>query len=183
MNEVRRFFDALGEGGLITWFSVPIIGIIIGLVVYYLLKSALRFMMRRMRMPEEAGSVAYRILRWTVGLITVLLVLQLVGVPIGSVWTMISALLAMIAIGFVAVWSILSNTSSSVLIHVLDPFEKGDEIEIIEATGGSGLSGKVVDINVMYTVLHTTDEDGQRYVVHVPNNIFFQKVVKKKVRA
>lgn len=183
MNEVRQFFSAVSQGGPIAWITIPLIGIAFGLVVYFLLKSSLRFMIRRMRIPDESGRGAYRILGWSVGIITVLLILQLLGVPIGSVWTMVSALLAMVAIGFVAVWSILSNTSSSVLLHVLDPFEKGDEIEIVEPTGGKGLSGKVIDINVMFTVLHTTDENGQHYVVHVPNNTFFQKTVKKKVRA
>lgn len=183
MNEIRRVLEAISVGGPIAWFAIPIMGIAFGIIVYFLLKSSLRFMMGRMRIPEESGRGAYGTLRWTVGVITVLLVLQLLGVPIGSVWTVVSALLAMVAIGFVAVWSILSNISSSLLIHVLDPFEKGDEIEIIEPTGGNGLAGKVAEIKVMYTVLHTTDENGQRYVVHVPNNTFFQKTVKKKVSA
>jgi small-conductance mechanosensitive channel len=183
MNEIRSILEAIRVGGPIAWFAIPTLGIAFGIVVYFFLKSSLRFMMRRMRISEESGRGAYGILRWTVGVITALLVLQLLGVPIGSVWTVVSALLAMVAIGFVAVWSILSNISSSLLIHVLDPFEKGDEIEIIEPTGGNGLAGKVVDIRVMYTVLNTTDENGQRYVVHVPNNTFFQKTVKKKVAA
>ena len=62
---------------------------------------------------------------------------------------------------------------------IFTPFRIGDEIEIIEATGGSGLRGKVVNLNILYTSLQEMAEDGgPNGVIHVPNNIFFQKAIR-----
>jgi small-conductance mechanosensitive channel len=63
---------------------------------------------------------------------------------------------------------------------VFDLFRLGDEIEIIEATGGKGLRGRVVDLNILYTSIEdTNDEEADKAITQVPNNLFFQKITRR----
>jgi len=106
--------------------------------------------------------------RLTVGL---LLVLQCYGLLVNA-WTTLTAVLGLVAIGFVAVWSVLSNMLCSMMLLVSRPFEVGDTIEVPV----DSLRGKVIDFNLLFTKLQ--DEDGS--VIQIPNNTFFQKPIRRR---
>jgi Small-conductance mechanosensitive channel len=114
-----------------------------------------------------------RILTWTIWLIALILVLSVIGIEITGLWTVVSTVLAMIAIGFVAVWSVLSNVSCTVIMLIARPFNIGDEIEF----AGEPIKGRVVDLNFVYTTLQ--DEEGR--LQQIPNNLFFQKMIKRRL--
>ena len=78
----------------------------------------------------------------------------------------------MVAIGFVAVWSVLSNISCTLMILLFRPFSIGDRLEF----PGEDIRGEAIDLNFLYTTLETTDG----YRMQVPNNLFFQKVLKRR---
>lgn len=94
------------------------------------------------------------------------------GVDLQEVWSSLGAVLSLVAIGFVAMWSILSHMLASVLIVVFRPFEVGDRVEIV---GDDPVVGEVTDLNPVYTTLRA--DDGGTF--QVPNNQFFQKVLKR----
>ena len=112
------------------------------------------------------------IMRWLIWIAAFVLLLEIFGVSLGGLWTVLSAMLAIVGIGFVAVWSILSNTLCTFVILIFHPFAVGDEIEF----AGEPVRGKVVDLNFIYTTLRC--EDGSH--MQVPNNLFFQKVLKRR---
>lgn len=87
----------------------------------------------------------------------------------GNFWTFISTVLGLVAIGFLAVWSVLSNLSSTVFLLGLKPFKVGDHIAIV----GEEVNGEVIDINPMFTTLRQRNGD----LFTVPNNQFFQKAI------
>jgi small-conductance mechanosensitive channel len=103
----------------------------------------------------------------------IILVCSAYEANLSNLWTMIGGVAALIAVGFVAVWSVLSNLSCTVLILFFRPFEVGDEIEF---TDPAGLTGKVVNLNFAYTTLR--GDDGR--LVQIPNNLFFQRIVKRR---
>lgn len=113
-----------------------------------------------------------KVLKSVLYLATSILLLTVFGVNLGGLWAILSTLLAMVAIGFVAVWSLLSNLSSTVIILLFRPFSIGDELEF----AGEPVRGKVVDLNFLYTTLK--DETGA--LVQIPNNLFFQKSLKRR---
>ena len=122
---------------------------------------------RRLRFPRG-------VLRWIIiGGITVATLLAL-GVDLKGLWSALAATLSLIAIGFVAMWSILSHMLASLLIVIFRPFGVGDRIEVV---GDDSVIGEVLDLNPVYTLLRS-DDGG---VVQVPNNVFFQKAVKRHV--
>jgi small-conductance mechanosensitive channel len=89
-------------------------------------------------------------------------------------------MVAMIAIGFVAVWSVLSNILCTLMLLIFRPFRVGDEVEIVDPAMTAGLSGVVRNINLMFTTLRTSN-DGEVIDTQIPNNLFFQKLVRKKI--
>lgn len=113
--------------------------------------------------PIMAGrSPTFR--HWTILSLAVLILMQVVGV-FGSAWTLISAGLAAVALGFVAAWSMLSNATAALLILTLRPFRLGDSVDLVEPNG-TGIGGCVVDLTLMYTTLKLPQ------YIHIPNNFF-----------
>ncbi len=113
-----------------------------------------------------------RLFRWLiVAAALVLLVKVVFGVPLDSLWTAFTAVFALIAVGFIAVWSVLSNWLCTFVILLTHPFSVGDDLEFT----GEPVRGRVVDLNFVFTTLRC--EDGG--VLQIPNNLFFQKVVKR----
>lgn len=93
--------------------------------------------------------------------------LEAVNVPLGNVWTAISTLLALVAIGFFAVWSILSHMTAAVVLFLQRPFRIGDYLQFAD----EAYSGKVVRTGLFFTQLE--DADGGRS--QIPNNLLFQR--------
>lgn len=113
-----------------------------------------------------------RILSWVVRALALILILGVLGFQIGGIWAMLSTILGLVAIGFVAVWSILSHTTATFLLLLLRPFHVGDDLEF----AGEPVRGRVIDLNFFFTTL--IDHDG---VLHqIPNNLFFQKSIKRR---
>lgn len=77
---------------------------------------------------------------------------------------------AVIGVGFLAVWTMVSNVTASIFITIWRPFHLGETIELLP----ENLKGRVIDRNMMFTAVR--DETG--CVLQIPNNLFFQKMFK-----
>lgn len=174
--------DSHGVSAL--WQEALAIAVIV--VVALLLSRLLRRLVERRR---EAGHLTpvmaarlQRFRRWSMLGLTGLALMQALGL-FGSAWSLISAGLAAVAIGFVAAWSVLSNATAALLVLTFRPFRIGDLVELLEASGAS-LGGRVLDMNLMYTTLRVEAQgeaaEGEPALLYVPNNLFFQKIVRAR---
>lgn len=156
--------------------------VVVGILVYLLIKRGLRILFSREYLPVQLYHVGSGIFRWLIALIVVLMGLHQFGVSIATFWHALWAVLALVGVAFVAVWSILSNIFSAALLIIFAPFRIGDEIEILEPTGvAGGLRGTVIGLNILFTTLEQISaEDGGHYLVEIPNNTFFQKTIRRK---
>lgn len=77
---------------------------------------------------------------------------------------------ALVGIAFFAVWSILSNITTSIIIFFRFPMKIGDTLRLPEV---DGLSGKIVDITLFHIIL----EDAKGNTIAVPNNVAIQKIL------
>lgn len=154
----------LGLGGL-----VVLIALIFDRIVY----SAMFTLHRSGRLPESTVNIIRRWIRGVLLIVVAFALVAVAGLPIDNIWTFLTTLLAMVAIGFVAVWSMLSNILATLVILIWRPFNVGEQIELLPEQ----LQGQVVDINFMYTILK--GDDGSR--VSVPNNLFTQKFIRRCV--
>jgi small-conductance mechanosensitive channel len=81
-----------------------------------------------------------------------------------------AGILAMVAVAFFAVWSLVGNILAGIILYFTTPFKINDNIEILP----DGIKGKVLAINTFYTVL--LDEDNS--YINVPNSLCFQKYIR-----
>lgn len=113
-------------------------------------------------------------------LVTALILMQALGI-FDNAWAFISAGIAAIALGFVAAWSILSNATAALLIMTFRPFRIGDSLELLDPNGAP-MGGRVLDMSLMFTTLGVPREEGDTStdtrVLRVPNNLFFQRVIR-----
>ena len=122
----------------------------------------------RLHVPYEHMLTTTRFVTGCLWLIAVLLVLDVWGIGFGGVWTFLASAIAVIGVGFLAVWTIVSNATAGLFIALWRPFQLGQTVEILP----EALKGRVIDRNMMFTVLR--EEGGG--MLHVPNNLFFQRV-------
>lgn len=147
--------------------------IIIGAIVLNLVMGrALVMLARRTSFTEQEVLPIRRSIKWVITIAALVFVLGAFGLNVGGMWGILSTVLAMVAIGFVAVWSVLSNTLCTLIIMVFRPFAVGDEIEFPK----EDVKGRVIDLNIFYTTL----DAGEGILMQVPNNLFFQKVLRRK---
>lgn len=149
------------------------VAIIVGTYVINLIVArALIVLARRTNLTEMDVLPVRQILRWVTRLLAFVLILSVFGFQIGGLWAVLSTVFGLVAIGFVAVWSIISHTSATMLILFLQPFQMGDDLEF----PGEPVRGRAVDINFFFTTL--IDHEGRLF--QIPNNLFFQKTVKRR---
>jgi len=144
-------------------------------VLNLLLGRALLLVARRTHLSALDVLPVKQIVQWLTRLIAAVLILSVFGFEIGGIWAMLSTILGLVAIGFVAVWSLISHTTATVLILFLRPFQMGDDLEF----PGEPVSGRAVDINFFFTTL--VDHEGTFH--QIPNNLFFQKVLRRRKNA
>jgi len=101
-----------------------------------------------------------------VGLILIILIW---GVNLQEFTVFISSTLAVVGIGFVAQWSILSNLTASVILFFSHPLRLGDRIRVLD--NDFDWTGKVEDISGFYLFMRT--DDGRQ--ITIPTNLVIQK--------
>ncbi|MFH1602988.1 MAG: mechanosensitive ion channel domain-containing protein [Pseudomonadota bacterium] len=171
---------------LLVTFAHEITAGLIIVAVALLLSRVLRRLIDTMYKSKHLAPIMARRLqtfrRWAILVVTVLILMQAVGV-FGNAWALISAGLAAMAIGFVAAWSMLSNATAALLVLTFRPFRVGDIVELVEPSG-TAIGGRVVDMNLMYTTLSVQPAEAEQtdapQLLHIPNNLFFQKVLRTR---
>lgn len=150
-----------------------IVAILIGAVVLRLVTCRVLLLLAdKTHLGREVAVPLVNVLRTLISVAAFVLILGVLGFNLGGLWAIFATVLGMIAIGFVAVWSLLSHSSATLLILILRPFHVGDDIEF----AGEPVGGRVVDLNFFFTTL--LDHDGR--LVQIPNNLFFQKTLRRR---
>ena len=124
-------------------------------------------------LPRLAIAPVRLTLRYSILGLAVVLVMGRWGYQVDTLLAVLGTILGLVAIGFVATWSVLSNLLCAFMLVVFRPFAVGDEVELV---GGDGVKGRVIDLSLMFTTLEVgTDE-----TVLVPNNTFFQRIFRRR---
>jgi len=152
--------------------------ILLAWFLHHLICRALAKLSSRGLIHQDLRRILGKMSKWLISIIALLVVLGLFGISVASFWAALSGVLVLLAIGFVAVWSLLSNLLCSVLLIVFAPFRIDDEIEIQDPASPVKARGRVLDINLMFTTLRVTDENEDESLLRVPNSIFFQKYIR-----
>lgn len=159
--------------------SLKVILIIaIGISVHLLLQRLANRLHQKELLPPSLLLPIKGIMKWVMVIFIFLLVLQQLGISISRVAAALTAVLVLVAVGFVAFWSILTNILSSFLLVMFPPFRIGDTVEIREPDKEKGTIGKVIDLNIFYTTLvDSSASTGDPAKIRVPNSLFFQRII------
>jgi small-conductance mechanosensitive channel len=162
----------------ITWLPpmkdgiYALIIVVLAAILYSLINRFIKVAKARGNVSEPVAAIFRVGMRWILIPLTMLMVLEQFGI-LHDFWTWLLGAIALIAIGFVAQWSILSNMLCTLLILIYKPFHIGEKIEIPT----DNVVGTVVDINLFFTTLR--EAGGDQF--QVPNNLFFQKTIRRSV--
>lgn len=146
--------------------------IVVALALFYGLRGRILMFANRANLPRLAFAPVRLTLRYAILVIAAALVLGRWGFQVDTLIAVLGTILGLVAIGFVAVWSVLSNLLCAFVMVLFKPFAVGDEIEL---TGGDGVKGKVIDLSLIFTTLSV----GKDATILVPNNLFFQRIIKR----
>ncbi len=122
------------------------------------------------------------VIRKVINLILLTICLSLIsviwGVNHADLVVFAGSVLTVIGVALFAQWSILSNITSSIIIFFNHSVRLDDTISIMEGKEYE-IKGRVTDIGFFFVTLET--EEGEE--ITLPNNIFIQKTIKKKVNS
>ncbi|MHA6494866.1 mechanosensitive ion channel domain-containing protein [Pseudomonas borbori] len=164
---------------LIRGGQVLLIVLLAWLLQRLLARGLTRLGERYPQLPVQVLLPLRGVLRWLIMGSAFMLVLERLGVSAQVLWTALTGFVAVAAVAFFAIWSVLSNLFCALLIVTLGPFRIGDCVEVIETADKPGVRGRVLSINLFYTTLEDLSEEGLGTWVQVPNSLFFQKAVRR----
>lgn len=168
----------------IDWIAPFLLGLQIMLILavaFVLQRLVTGFFSRlgeRYPLPPELLVALRGGLRWLIMGSAFIFVLERLGVSATILWTALSGFVAVAAVAFFAMWSVLSNLLCAVLIYTVGPFRIGDVVELVDTTDKPGIKGRVITINLLFTTLIEPAELGGA-LVQVPNSQFFQKSIRR----
>lgn len=146
---------------------------VIGLALFFGLKGRLLRFAQWAGLPRLALTPVRVGIRYAFLITATLLILSRWGFAVNGILAVLGTVLGLVAIGFVAMWSLLSNFLCTLILVILKPFYVGDELELPTAN----VRGKVTDLSLVFTTLESTPGE----TVLVPNNTFFQVIFKRRI--
>lgn len=148
-------------------------GIII--VSILLIRFIINFTITKIAKKNDINDARIRLIRRyvTVTLFAIALLLEafVFGTNFKELAFLFSSIFAVIGIGLFAIWSILSNITSGIIMFFNFPYKVGDKIEIHDKD--FPITGIIEDIRAFQ--LHLRLENGD--LVTYPNNLMLQKAV------
>ena len=145
--------------------------VVLTLAILWALKTGIVRFIDRRQMHRLRGRFIYRSARVFLFTFLAFALAYVWGFDPERFWVVVTGFIGLVAIGFFAVWSLLSNFVAGIFLFLSDPFRISDEIELPEVEVG----GKVRDIRPLFVVL----EEASGHTVYVPNNLLFQKTFRR----
>jgi small-conductance mechanosensitive channel len=145
------------------------------LIVILFLSAFFKNKAKKTQAKNKLSKNRYFTIRRLINISSVILLFVIVvmvwGINIKNLWVSITGILAMIAVAFFAVWSLVGNILAGIILFFTSPFKINDIIEILP----DDIKGKVLAVNTFFTLLKDSDDN----LINIPNSLFFQKYVKK----
>lgn len=131
--------------------------IVLAMLLIKILRRPINALLKRTHLDEVAVNYIHRTNTIVIWVLAVIMVLDKLGVPVGSLLAMLAAVGAAIAL---AIKDNLSNFASGMVLLFTKPFKAGDFIEV------EGTSGTIREIELVHTYLDTTSNT----LVAIPNS-------------
>ena len=140
-------------------------------VLQKLLQMGIDRYIRKTNIRHKRALAVHKLKTVVLYFIGAVIILYIWGIDLENVWIFLTGFIGLVAIGFFAVWSILSNIFAGVILFFSQNLRIQDTIEIMP----EGVAGEIKDINLFFLTL--IDNDGRE--ISIPSNMIFQKMIKK----
>lgn len=145
--------------------------LIIFLILNFIFKKIVFGIGKRSNINIARVKLISRYITVTLFLLALLLEAIIFGVDPSQIALVFSSVFAVVGIGLFAIWSILSNITSGVIMFFSFPYKVGDKIQIHDAD--FPIEAIIEDIGAFQ--LHLRLDNGN--LVTYPNNLMLQKAV------
>ncbi|MBU1078662.1 MAG: mechanosensitive ion channel family protein [Spirochaetes bacterium] len=140
------------------------------IILYKIIQKAISARIEKKHLRKQEGLLIIKTGKWSISLVCIFAFVFIWEGNIQNFWVGITGFFGIVAIGFFAVWSILSNIVSGIVLLLIKSIQIGDEIQIIP----ENITGRIENITLFHVVLI----DNKKRSTLIPNNLFIQKIVK-----
>jgi small-conductance mechanosensitive channel len=141
------------------------------LVIRFILKTLVKKIGRKSGINEARIHLINRYITVTLFLIAILIETIIFGAELKDLAVVFSSVFAVIGIALFAIWSILSNITSGIIMFFSFPYKVGDKIKIHDKD--FPIEAIIEDIRAFQIHLRLDNGD----LVTYPNNLILQKAV------
>lgn len=146
-----------------------------GVIIIFIISSLCKNAARKTQQNNKINKNRYFAIKRLISIFSffclIVIIVFIWGINIKDLWISVTSVVAMIAVAFFAVWSLIGNILAGIIIYFTTPFKINDTIEILP----DGMKGKVLGINTFFTVLVEEDQS----LISIPNSLLFQKYIRK----
>lgn len=160
------FFETYKSEFIATGFLLIIL-----LIIRFILTTLITKISRKNGINLARIHLINRYVSVTLFLLALIIIPFIFGTKASDLIFLFSSIFAVIGIGLFAIWSILSNITSGIIMFFSFPYKVGDKIQIHDKD--FPLEGIIEDIRAFQ--LHLRLENGD--LVTYPNNLMLQKAV------
>jgi small-conductance mechanosensitive channel len=148
-----------------------LIVVVVLLIVQYGMKKTANRVGKRQDMNIGRIRLMFRYINFLMVLVALFLLLLVWGYDFKDLGLVFSSVFAVIGIALFAIWSILSNVTSGVIMFFSFPYKIGDKIRIHDKDFPE--EGIIEDIKAFHIHLRTSEGE----LITYPNNLILQKAV------
>ncbi len=159
--------------------KIQIIETVIAFTVYVIIKILIHRYIDRIVSSNVSAKKRSKIVKKAINLIVLsiflIVLFSIFGVNQSELAVFIGSVLTVMGIALFAQWSILSNITSGVIIFLNHSAKLDDIITIVDKD--YEIEGRISDIGLFFVILKTADNEQ----IDIPNSVFLNKMIKKKI--
>ncbi|PKG51316.1 mechanosensitive ion channel domain-containing protein [Olleya namhaensis] len=152
-------------------FGSSAILLLVFIIIRSILKISIKKIGRNSGINDARIGLISRYTTFTLLLIFLLFLAYILGAELENLAVIFSSVFAVIGVGLFAIWSILSNITSGIIMFFSFPYKVGDKIKIHDKD--APIEAIIEDIRAFQ--LHLRQDNGD--LVTYPNNLILQKAV------
>lgn len=151
-----------------------LIAVVVFLLIRLFTNKLVDRTVRKHLMQKTRSKIIKKIIFIVLLTITIMFILTVWGIDQSELLMFMASFLTVMGIALFAQWSHLSNLTSGLIIFFNHSAKLDDTIVIIDKD--FEVEGRISDISLFFIKLKTEEEEE----ILIPNNVFLQKMVKKK---
>lgn len=153
------------------------IAISIYLIIKIIIDRNIDRIVRNNKATKSRSKIVKKAINLTLLSVFMAVIFSIFGVDQSELTIFIGSVLTVIGIALFAQWSILANITSGIIIFFNHTVKLDDTITVIDKE--YEIEGRISDIGLFFVILKT--KEGEQ--ITIPNSVFLNKMIKKKVNA